>query len=309
MRNGLPQPYTELVRSFNRFYTRRLGLLREGLLKTPFSLTQARVLYELGQRREIRSKDLLEELGLDAGYLSRLLKSFEKQRLIARSSSKQDRRVHHVSLTARGRKEFENLNARSEAEIGKMLANLTGSQQQRLATSMNAIRELLERPDDAPQAFTLRTHRPGDIGWAIARHGELYAQEYGWDSTFEGLVAEIAGKFLMRFDAEHERCWIAERNYERLGCVFLVKQSKSIAKLRLLLVEPSARGMGVGARLVHECVEFARCAAYRKVTLWTNDVLHGARRIYERAGFSLVKQERHHSFGHDLIGQFWELKL
>jgi len=323
-----PQPHTEQVRSFNRFYTKQIGLLREGFLKTPFSLTQARVLYELGRRPGIRSTQLVEELGLDPGYLSRLLKSFEKQGLLRRSNSKDDGRVSHLSLTARGRREFAALNARSEADISQMLATLSDAQQQRLVDGMNAIREMLGSRKVAEPAFRVRTHRPGDIGWVIARHGELYAQEYGWDSSFEGLVAEIAGKFLTHFDARCERCWIAERGTsnistsdednsktgaghdgERLGCIFLVRQSSSIAKLRLFLVEPSARGMGVGTRLVKECLEFARKAGYRKVTLWTNDILHAARRIYERAGFRLVKEEKHHSFGHDLVGQFWELKL
>jgi GNAT superfamily N-acetyltransferase len=183
------------------------------------------------------------------------------------------------------------------------------SQQKRLVTSMSAIRELPDGPPKHEPEFTLRTHQPGDIGWAIARHGELYAQEYQWDPSFEGFVAEIAGAFLRNFDAERERCWIAEREGERLGCVFLVRQSKSEAKLRLLLVEPSARGLGIGARLVAECIAFARQCGYRKLTLWTNDILHAARKIYERAGFRLLKEEKHHSFGHDLVGQFWELKL
>ncbi len=303
------QEHTESVRSFNRFYTKQIGLLREGFLKTPFSLTQARVLYELGKQPGIRWSELLEELGLDPGYLSRLVKSFERRKLVRRLQSKKDRRVKHLSLTASGRKEFQNLNARSEAEISEVLADMNGSQQQRLVDSMTAIRELLSGAEVGERAFELRTHRPGDIGWVIARHGELYAQEYRWDSSFEGLVAEIAGKFLLHFDGQRERCWIAERMGARLGCVFLIKQSNTMAKLRLLLVEPTARGMGVGGRLVDECIEFAGQAGYRKLTLWTNDILRAARRIYERAGFYLVKEEKHHSFGHDLVGQFWELKL
>lgn len=305
----LPEVHTELIRSFNRFYTKQIGLLREGLLKTPFSLTQARVLYELGRNPGIRSKSLVEELGLDPGYLSRLLESFERQRLIKRSISKDDRRVNHLFLTAKGRTEFERLDARSRAEIGEMLTGMNGSQRERLVNSMTAIRELLDSQQEAAPEFVLRTHQPGDIGWVIARHGELYAQEYQWDSSFEGLVAEIAGAFLQRFDEQRERCWVAERNGERLGCVFLVKQSKNVAKLRLLLVEPQARGLGIGARLVSECIAFARQSGYRKLTLWTNDILLAARRIYERAGFRLVKEEKHHSFGHDLAGQFWELRL
>jgi DNA-binding MarR family transcriptional regulator/GNAT superfamily N-acetyltransferase len=299
----------DLVRDFNRFYTKQIGLLREGLLDTPFSLTQARVLYELGQHPGTRSAALAGELGLDPGYLSRLLKRFERQRLVTRSKSRNDRRVYKLSLTARGRAEFKLLNSRSRAEVRDMLGRLSGLQQERLSSSMAAIRRLLGSPNAVGESFQLRAHKPGDIGWVIARHGELYAQEYGWDSSFEGFVAGIAGKFLARFDEQRERCWIAERDGERLGCIFLVKASKSVAKLRMLLVEPSARGLGLGARLVGECIAFARKCGYRKLTLWTNDILHAARRIYERFGFRLIREEKHHSFGRDLVGQFWELEL
>lgn len=299
----------ELVRSFNRFYTRQIGLLREGLLKTPFSLTQARVLYELGHERARRSSDLAEELGLDPGYLSRLLKSFERQRLIRRSASREDRRVWEISLTPRGRAQYQRLNARSQAEVGEMLAAMDAPKQRRLVDCMRSIREVLGSPDEAEREVVIRTHRPGDIGWVVARHGELYSQEYQWDNTFEGLVAEIAGKFLTHFDERRERCWIAERGGERLGSVFLVRESKTVAKLRLLVVEPAARGMGVGSRLVDECIAFARQSGYRKLRLWTNDILHAARRIYERAGFRLVREEPHRSFGHELVGQVWELEL
>jgi DNA-binding MarR family transcriptional regulator/GNAT superfamily N-acetyltransferase len=299
----------ELVRCFNRFYTKRIGLLREGLLNTPFSLTQARVLFEIGRSPGTRSAALVAELGLDPGYLSRLLKSFERRRLVKRSKTKGDRRVNHLSLTRNGRAAFERLNAGSQAEIGEMVAGLDDLRQQLLIESMASIRQLLDSPGDAGKTVTVRTHRPGDIGWVVARHGELYAQEYGWDATFEGLVAEIAGKFLTHFDERRERCWIAELDGARVGCVLLVKESDTVAKLRLLLVEPSARGLAIGTKLVHECIAFARQSGYRKLTLWTNDVLHAARKIYERAGFHLVKEEKHHSFGHDLVGQFWELDL
>jgi DNA-binding MarR family transcriptional regulator/N-acetylglutamate synthase-like GNAT family acetyltransferase len=298
----------EQVRAFNRFYTRQIGLLREGLLQTPFSLTQARVLYELGRRPGTRSSLLGVELGLDPGYLSRLLKSFDRQRLIKRSPSHHDRRVSGLSLTPAGRAEYERLNARSRAETSQMLAAMTRPQQQRLVECMTAIRQLLGSPDQLPKAI-IRTHKPGDIGWVIARHGELYAREYHWDSTFEGLVAQIAGRFLTHFDHQRERCWIAERDGERVGSIFLVKKSKTVAKLRLLLVEPSARGTGIGTKLVEECIAFARQCGYRKLTLWTNDILHAARRIYERTGFLLVKEEKHRNFGHDLVGQVWELPL
>lgn len=298
-----------LVRRFNRFYTRRIGLLREGLLDTPFSLTQARVLYEIAQQPGARSCNLAADLGLDPGYLSRLLASFERRELVRRLRSKTDARVNHVSLTVRGRAEFKRLDARSRSQVAAMLAGLTQSQQQRLADSMNAVQNLLDPPASAVKAVTVRPHRPGDIGWVVARHGEIYHQEYGWDSTFEGLVATIAGQFLTRSDPRRERCWIAELDGERAGCVLLVRASDTVAKLRLLLVEPAARGHHIGARLVDECIAFARQAGYRKLTLWTNSVLHAARRIYERAGFRLVRQGKHRSFGHDLVEQVWELKL
>lgn len=299
----------ELVRSFNRFYTKNIGLLREGLLDTAFSLTQARVLFEIGNRSGTRSVDLAQDLGLDTGYLSRLLQLFERRGLLRRVQSKDDRRVFHLYVTPAGRTEFQRLNTRSRNEVRRMLGGLHGSEQRRLVDSMSAIRNLLDPQVSAAAGVSLRSHRPGDIGWVVARHGELYAQEYGWDSTFEGLVAEITGKFLLHFDPRLERCWIAERDGERVGCVFVVKHSKTVAKLRLLLVEPAARGLSIGGALVRECIAFARAAEYRKLTLWTNDVLHAARRIYIREGFRLVKEHKHHSFGHDLVGQVWELNL
>jgi DNA-binding MarR family transcriptional regulator/GNAT superfamily N-acetyltransferase len=304
-----PAEQAERIRGFNRFYTRRIGLLGRRFLDTRFSLTEGRVLYELGSRASPRSTDLIRDLGLDPGYLSRLLTGFERQGLLRRTHSREDGRVTLLALTARGRAEFDRLNACSQAGAEALLAGVSGGARQRLVDSMAAIHSLLEPPPAPAPAVSIRTHRPGDIGWVVARHGELYAEEYGWDSTFEGLVATIAGDFLGRFDAERERCWIAERGDERVGCVFLVKKTKTLAKLRLLLVEPSARGLGIGGRLVDECIAFARQCGYRKLTLWTNDILHSARRIYQRAGFRLVKEQRHHSFGHDLVGQFWELGL
>ncbi|HXK01507.1 MAG TPA: helix-turn-helix domain-containing GNAT family N-acetyltransferase [Verrucomicrobiae bacterium] len=299
----------DIVRDFNRFYTRQIGLLREGLLRTRFSLTEARVLYELGSRPGIRSTELIRELDLDPGYLSRLLKQFGKQGLLIRSTSKDDRRVTLLVLSPRGRREFLRLNARSHSEIAGMLTGMPLPERRKLVDSMTAIRRIVDTAARGEPAFVIRTHRPGDIGWVIARHGALYAEEYGWDGSFEGLVARIAGDFLRNFDERSERCWIAERNGEPIGSVFLVKQSKTAGKLRMLLVEPSARGMGVGSRLVEECIAFARQCGYRKLTLWTNDILHAARRIYQRAGFQLVREERHHSFGHDLVGQYWALRL
>lgn len=295
------------IREFNRFYTSRIGVLGEGYLQTPYSLTQARLIYELAQQRRTRWKELLDRLGLDPGYLSRLLRSLEKHGLLTRSASAKDRRVSHLSLTAKGRREFARLNARSETGIVKMLEPVPDTGRASLIAAMNTIRELLD-PAAAPP-IALRAHQPGDIGWVISRHGEFYAQQYNWDSSFETLVAEIAGKFLKTFDPDREYCWIAERNGQRLGCIFLVRQSKTVAKLRLLLVDPAARGSGLGTRLVEECIATARRIGYKKLTLWTNDNLHAARRIYQRAGFVLVREEKHHSFSHDLVGQFWELKL
>ncbi len=309
IRMAAPDEIIELVRSFNRFYTKRIGLLREGLVNTPFSLTQARVLFEIGKQPGTRSATLVPDLGLDPGYLSRLLKSFERRRLVKRLKSNDDRRVNHLTLTRRGVAAFQRLNTGSSIEIREMLQELDPARQQRLVESMSTIRQLLDSHEKAASTVILRPHRPGDIGWVVARHGEIYAREYNWDSTFEGLVAEIAGKFLTHFDPRRERCWIAEHNGERAGCVFLVKESDTVAKLRLLLVEPSARGLRIGAKLVHECVAFARHCGYHKVTLWTNDILRAARKVYEHAGFHLVNEEKHHSFGHDLNGQFWELDL
>ena len=304
-----PARQIELVRAFNRFYTRQIGLLREGLLESRFSLTQARVLYELGTRPGIRSADLIRDLALDAGYLSRLVNSFERQGLVKRTASRCDRRVHLLALTSKGRAEFRRLNTRSQTEVGQMLGAMSAPGRRRLVDSMTAVRALLEPAAKNQEGFTVRAHRPGDIGWVVARHGVLYSEEYHWDSTFEGLVATIAGQFLMKFDPQRERCWIAERQGEPIGCVFLVRKSKTVARLRMLLVEPSARGLGVGSRLVNECIAFARQCGYRKLVLWTNDILHAARHIYQRAGFRLVKEEKHHSFGHDLVSQDWALRL
>ena len=298
----------ERVRGFNRFYTRRIGLLREGLHHTSFSLTQARVLFEIGRNPGAQSTSLVSALGLDPGYLSRLLTSFERRRLVKRTQSSGDRRVYRLSLAPTGRAAFEKLNAGSQAEIGEMLRGMDEGRQRALIDSMGSIRQLLDSSDTKEKTVTLRTHRPGDIGWLVARHGELYTQEYGWDGTFEGLVAEIAGKFLTNFDERRERCWIAELDGARVGCVMLVKESDAVAKLRLLLVEPAARGHAIGTRLVEECIEFARECGYGKLTLWTNDILRAARRIYERAGFELVK-EAASQLRPCLVGQFWELEL
>jgi DNA-binding MarR family transcriptional regulator/GNAT superfamily N-acetyltransferase len=297
------------VRHFNRFWTRQIGVLREGYLESPFSLTEVRVLYELAHREETTASELGEELGLDAGYLSRILRGFEKHGLIHKRPSEADGRRRLLRLTKRGREAFAPLDARSRSEIGAMLCGVSIAGQERLVKAMRAIERLLGGRPDPVVPYVLRPHRPGDMGWVVHRHGVLYAREYGWDEHFEALVAEIVAKFIQQYDPRLERCWIAERDDEMVGCVFLVRESEEIAKLRLLLVEPEARGLGIGSRLVEECIRFARQAGYLKITLWTNDVLNSARRIYEAMGFRLVHEKPHHSFGHDLVGQTWELML
>ncbi|PYN64641.1 MAG: MarR family transcriptional regulator [Candidatus Rokuibacteriota bacterium] len=297
------------VRRFNRFYTKQIGVLHQGYLESPFSLTEVRVLYELAHREKPTATELGNELGLDAGYLSRILRDFERRRLLDRRPSKADGRQSLLSLTEKGQKAFAPLHARSRDQIGAMLRRLAAADQNRLLGAMGSIEGLLGAQRERKAPYLLRPHQPGDIGWVVHRHGVLYAQEYGWDERFEALVASIVAKFIERYDPKKERAWIAEKDGEIVGSVFLVKQSTAVAQLRLLLVEPKARGLGIGARLVDECVRFARQAGYRKLTLWTNSVLRAARRIYEGAGFRLVHRERHTSFGHDLIGETWELPL
>ena len=297
------------VRRFNRFYTKQIGLLHEGYLESPFSLSEVRVLYELAHREKPTAAELGRELGLDAGYLSRILRGFERRHLVERTASKADGRQSHLALTKRGRAAFAPLQARSHSDIGAMLGKLSGADQKRVLEAMNTIEGRLGARPEGTTAYVLRPHQPGDMGWVVHRHGALYAQEYGWDEQFEALVASIVAKFIQHYDPKRERAWIAEKDGEIVGSVFLVRQAATVAKLRLLLVEPRTRGLGIGARLVGECVHFARQAGYRKITLWTNSVLRAARRIYESAGFRLVHRERHRSFGHDLVGETWELPL
>jgi DNA-binding MarR family transcriptional regulator/N-acetylglutamate synthase-like GNAT family acetyltransferase len=298
----------EAVRSFNRFYTLQIGLLHQGYLKSPFSLTEVRVLYELAHRVKPTAAELSKELGIDAGYLSRILLNFEKRGLIGRKPSQNDGRQSHLSLTQKGRKAFAPLKAKAHAEIATLLHKLPASEQNRLIEAMHAIEKILGAPAE-PTPYLLRPHQPGDMGWIIHRHGALYAQEYGWDEQFEALVAEIAAKFIQHFNPKMERCWIAEKDGAIVGSVFLVRISARVAKLRLLLVEPSARGLGIGGRLVDECIRFARQAGYKAITLWTQKSLLAATHIYQKAGFRLVHEESHHSFGHDLVAQTWELTL
>lgn len=297
------------IRRFSRFYTRRIGALHEGLLGSPFSLTEGRVIYELAQREAATASAIGRELGLDAGYLSRLLRGFDEKGLIARKQSPSDGRQSLIVLTPAGREAFEAMNARSRDEVGAMLTALPETDQAKLVAAMRVVEGLLA-PGAAPRPeVLLRQHRPGDMGAVIRGQALLYHREYGWDETFEALVAEICAAFVTGFDPARERCWIAETEGEIVGSVFLVRQSDEVAKLRLLYVEPKARGLGLGRRLVRECLGFAREAGYAKVTLWTNDILHAARRIYVEEGFVLVAEERHRSFGQDLVGQNWELDL
>jgi DNA-binding MarR family transcriptional regulator/GNAT superfamily N-acetyltransferase len=299
----------ETIRRFNRFYTRQIGVLHEGLLKSQFPLTEARVLYELAQQAQTTATALGNELGVDAGYLSRIVSNFEKQGLLQKVPSPSDGRQNLLQLTAAGQAEFAQINARSADEIGAMLTTVAEADQQRLVEAMQTIAAILGPKAEARPPYLLRPHQPGDMGWVVHRHAVLYATEYGWNEQFEGLVAEIVAKFIQHFDPKWERCWLAEIDGEIVGSVFLVKQREEVAKLRLLYVEPAARGLGIGKRLVDECIRFARRTGYRKITLWTNSILTAARGIYINAGFQLVDTEAHHSFGHDLVGETWELHL
>ena len=299
------------VRRFSRFYTRRIGALHEGLLGAPLSLTEARVIYELAQSAESTAGRLGNDLGLDAGYLSRILRGFHERGLIDRRPSETDGRQTVLSLTDAGRDAYAVLDTRSQAEVGALLENLSGPQRRRLVSALATAEALLGgTPPPAPRVpYILRPPRPGDMGWVVHRQGFLYAEEYGWDERFEALVAEIVAAFIRNYDPKRERCWIAEREGAVVGSVFVVRESDTVAKLRLLYVEPGARGLGIGRRLVDECIRFARQTGYRRLTLWTNDILIAARRIYQETGFRLVAEERHHSFGHDLVGQNWDLNL
>ena len=299
----------DAVRAFNRFYTRQIGLLDEGLLQSAFSLTEARVLYELAHRDGLTATDLGRDLGLDAGYVSRLLKKFERDDLISRSTLVSDARQSSIALTPAGRNAFAPLNKGSHDQVAALLDRLPASEQDRLVKSMRTVQALLGESAEPKIPYLLRPLQIGDIGWITRRQGMLYAQDYGWDETYEALVAEILAAFVKSFDPKWERSWIAERDGEVVGSVFVVRKSPEVAKLRLLYVEPSARGLGIGARLVDECIAFARAKGYKTLTLWTNDILGSARRIYQAAGFKLIDEERHHSFGKDLVGQTWDLDL
>ena len=301
----------DAVRQFNRFFTQRIGVLDESLLASDFTLTQARVLFEIGTRKICTAGDLIAGLGLDPGYLSRILQQFADSNLVLRKQSVDDGRRTNLFLTRKGQKTFAELDRRSRHLIGELLNPLSSPQRARLLNSMRVLQETLAvAPNGAPNVL-IRAYRVGDVGWAIERHGQLYAQEYGWNEEFEALVAKLFAQFATQHDPAAERFWVAEIDGERAGCVFVVRSEKDAiaAQLRCLLVDPKFRGFGVGRRLVDECIQFCKSAGYSRIILWTNDILVSARRIYEAAGFSLIEQTPHRSFGHDLVGQYWAREL
>ncbi|MCB0180799.1 MAG: MarR family transcriptional regulator, partial [Anaerolineae bacterium] len=286
-----------------------IGVLREGLLHSPYSLTEARIIFELAHRPNLTASELGNELGLDAGYLSRILTKLEQQNLIEKTRSDEDGRQRLITLTTAGQDAFALLDGRSSEEVAEMLGELSNGDRLRLIEAMNTIEDILNHGFKYAEPFYLRHHETGDMGWVIYQHGLLYHREYGWDESFEALVAQICADFITNYDPAKERCWLAEMQGERVGSIFCVNAGDGVAKLRLLLVDPKARDLGLGTRLVKEGIRFARRAGYQKVTLWTNDILIAARQIYEKLGFRLVAEDPHHSFGHDLVGQTWELPL
>jgi len=296
------------VRRFNRFYTRQIGVLRRNYLDSPYSLGEMRVLYEIAHGATT-ARDIGRALDLDAGYLSRTLRNFEKRGFLSRKTSKTDARASELALTARGHKAFAPFEDRSQQQVADMLAALTPDERARLVNAMGEIESLLDKAGPAPKTYTLRSPTFGDFGWIVSRHAELYAQEYGWSEPFEGLCAGIVADFANKNDPNRERCWIAEMNGENVSCVMLVKDNDEVARVRLLLVDPKARGLGLGARLVEECVNFAREAGYKRVTLWTHSVLTAARHIYEQAGFTLTSSEKRHTWGKDVVAEYWDLDL
>jgi DNA-binding MarR family transcriptional regulator/GNAT superfamily N-acetyltransferase len=304
-----PLSQVAAVRAFNRFYTRKLGVLDQHLMKSPYSLSEARVLYEIAHREDLSAKEIGTELGLDAGYLSRIVQSFDEDGLIVRKPLASDRRQYQLALTAKGRQAQAKLERSSQDEVGAMMAALSATEGRRLTEAMATIENLLEPPVRARASFLLRSHRVGDMGWVISRQSIAYGDEYGWDISYEALVAEICAQFIKNYDATREHCWIAEADGKPLGSVFLVKASDDLAKLRLLLVEKEARGLGIGRALVEQCVRSAREKGYKRMTLWTQSILVAARKIYQDAGFTLVASEPHRSFGQSLVGETWEREL
>lgn len=297
------------VRQFSRFYTPKIGVLDEAYLETPFSVAEGRVLYELALRERTTATELVRDLGIDPGYLSRILRGFEAKGMLSKEPSPHDGRQMDLTLTDAGREAFAPLNAHSRQGVAAMLGRLDEADQIRVVEAMRTIEALLGAAPERKAPYLLRPHEPGDMGWVVQAHGALYAREYGFDQTFEALVAEITAKFINELDRTFERCWIAEKDGEPVGSVFLVRKSKSVAKLRLLIVDPKARGLGIGNRLVAECIRFARARGYKKITLWTQSILTAARHIYDQAGFQMVASEQNHAFGQDLVSETWELKL
>ncbi|MGE0241660.1 MAG: GNAT family N-acetyltransferase [Parvibaculaceae bacterium] len=297
------------VRRFNRNYTKWAGLLDQHFLASRFGLTEARILYELATRQVATASDLIADLRLDPGYLSRILKDFAKSGYVSRERSAVDGRQINLTLSKKGEAAFRPLDEKSAEAVGQLLAGLTPDDRGRLVAAMTVIEELLGKEKKAGAPVTLRAPRPGDYGWIIHRQGALYAKEYGWNEEFEALVAGITERFIQNFKPDREACWVADKDGRIMGAVFVVEEDADTAKLRMLYVEPDARGDGLGARLVGEVVKFTREAGYKRLTLWTNDNLTAARRVYEKAGFRLVSEEGHESFGHKLTGQYWELGL
>jgi DNA-binding MarR family transcriptional regulator/GNAT superfamily N-acetyltransferase len=301
-------PQVRAIRAFNRFYTRKIGVVA-GNASSPFSLAEARVLYELANRGQLTATGIRKQLGLDAGYMSRILRDFDRRKLLTSKKSRDDERQKFLSLTAKGRKAFGLLNQRSNRDVSAMLQHLSPAGRKRLVDALQVVRALLGDQPDSKSPYLIRPHEPGDLGWIVERQAVLYVEEYGWDGTYEALAAEIVAAFVKNFDPQRERCWIAEKDGERVGAVLVAKESGEIARLRLLHVEPQTRGLGIGKRLVEECVRFARKSGYRRITLWTQSILRSARHIYQQQGFHLVREEPHHSFGKDLVGETWELEL
>jgi DNA-binding MarR family transcriptional regulator/GNAT superfamily N-acetyltransferase len=300
----------EAVRRFSRFYTRRIGVLEETLLHSPFSLAEGRLVYEIANRAGPTAQELCRDLGLDPGYVSRMLASLEKRGCIVRTKSPTDKRATRLALTSKGERFWGAMNNQSKEDLANLLSPLPVVRQRKLVEALETVERILEEPEEKRAPFVLRPHLPGDMGWIIRRQTQLYAREHGWDGRFEAMLAEIAGKFIATYDPRRERCWVAERHGEIVGSVFLVKSGKKgEGQLRMLYVEPSARGLGIGGRLVGECIEEARAKGYRRLILWTNDILVSARKIYIAAGFRLEKEERHASFGKNLVGQYWSLDL
>ncbi len=310
--NNVPSPLQEqvaAVRSFSRFYTRKLGIIEPKLLDSPFTLQEARIIYEIAHRSGCTATDLTRDLGLDPGFLSRTLQALQRRQIVTRKPSKDDGRVNQLDLTTKGRAASRELERRSRDEVGSLLSSLDEHQRAAIVRAMMTIEQTLEPPQNKSTSFLLRSHRPGDIGWVISSQAKAYAEEFGWDISYEALVAEICAQFIRSYDASREHCWIAETGGEPLGSIFLVNGGNDIAKLRLLLVEKKARGLGVGRALVDQCVSAARENGYKTMTLWTQSVLVAARGIYQAAGFHRVKEEPHHSFGVDLVGETWEMEL